>query len=217
MNLLPPFIYIIPHELRTIVAARIPKLVPRGHSHHEFPSPQVVIHPFMKRPVMGLRHSQLTVHNKWLPHALRQGFATLTTHRARCMQQILRFPPTNDPVAPPWFVPQLRQRFSGLALHLLNITGDDTTCIATTLQKRTRKARSRTDSLEVAIHAYPFNETNGNFDAPVSRTFTLDPLDGDIWSQRGEVGPICLTSGTILLAKEIVNTDSPWAAIVHYD
>jgi hypothetical protein len=157
----------------------------------------------MKRPVVSLDHSNLDVPNKWVPHTLRQGFATLTIHRApRYIQQVLQFPPANDPLAPPSFMPQKRQRFSGISPHQLSFTGRDATYLAVSLPKRTRKARSRTGAVEVAMHAYSFNEARGNFSAPVSRTFSLDALDGDTWGQRGEVGPICLTSGAILLPKE---------------
>lgn len=218
LNLQPPFVYIIPHELGEIVAARIPELVPRDHQHHKLPSPQIVAHPFMKHPVNNLSHSELDVLNKWMPYALRQGFATLTIHRLpRYIQQILRFPPANDPLAPPSFAPQGRQRFSGISHHQLSFTGRDATCIAVSLQRRTRKARSRTGALEVAIHAYPFNEAKCNFSPPASRKFTLDALDGDTWSQRGEVGPICLTSGAVLLAKEAAVDVVAYIAIARYD
>jgi len=214
LNLQPPFIYIIPHELRQIVAVRIPELVPRGHPHYTFPSPQVVVHPFLTRRVIGLDHSQLDVPDKWLPYALRHGFATLTINRMpRYTQQILRFPPASNPIAPPSFAAQQRQRFAGMRLDLLNTTAHDATCTAASIPRRTRRARNRTTALEVAIHTYPFNEANSNFTGPVSRTFALSALDGDTWSQAGEIGPICVTSGTILLTHRFDHA----VTIIRYD
>lgn len=195
-----PFIYVFPHNLQEVVVIRIPKLVPRGTSYVPLHPEEVMEHPFIIRGVEGLEYSRIDVFNTWQPNALQPGVAALTSFRTpwEPVHRIVRLP--NDPTVPPSAAAQYRQRFKNVSLASFIVDSSDDSGIVAEIQERTPKVKARTDCFECKIHLFPYNQTNNNYSDSDTRTFSVNNLIGDDWlNDLCVIGPICLTSGTMLL------------------
>lgn len=187
------------------MAIRIPKLVARDTSFQPLLSEEVVEHPFIIREIEHLGYSELDVFNQWQPNALQPRLAALTCVRYiwEHVHRIVRFPDTNDPTIPPSVAVQSRRMFKNVSRSSFIVDNSDNFGILAQIQEWTAKVRARTDRFKCRLRLFTYNQEDHNYSDSQSRIFAIDNLVGDDWPDHCyTVGPVCLGSGTVLLARQ---------------
>lgn len=224
MSVRAPIIFVIPHDLETILAVQIPALVPQGTLHPPIRPKQKAEHEFLPRGLEYLAWSKHIPLSRWVPPEQQSGFGLFVSHRDlfESVQRIIKLPPPGQPMEPVTIAAQRASRFGdepGPMIVCQTPASESTSggyvALEATIPKRTRKMRAQTDKLQLILRAYPYNSPVGNFADPSSRTITIPELDGQRWAEEGMIDVTALPTGFLMLHR--TNETFSSVAIVQLD
>lgn len=213
MTLQPPYIVVIPHELRTILYLRIPEMGPKsgkGLALPMLPAAEAIEHQLLKQELEGLVHGVFWVLGTFTPAAWRStnlAYLRITRDSGRNYDIMIEFPKYCLP-APPRVTRQARKYFGRNHPRRAVFMNDDT--LFTIFHPRHPHPSSfAIDGNQCTIRSFHYITRRGNFVKPVEKNFRIDVPDW-MWNPFSDPGTLCGVSGVAVLAPlEVIARGRP--------
>ncbi|KAF8323053.1 hypothetical protein DL93DRAFT_2223018 [Clavulina sp. PMI_390] len=221
----PPYLFVIPHELEEILVMKIPKLHAMDTSYEPIRPTSITSHPFLQK-VEGLTFSSLFVLDRWVPPSSRSGTLVLRSHRETggSLQQIISLHHSEETPPVPSHATQEEPPITHLQPEVIDsmtvVDGVGALILESFPETDTDDDGHATvkNTMDLDARFYPFLE-NGGFGEVVIRVIRVSYPYANSVPCKGFITNLCFVSGTAMIKTEhcFVREKTQAVGIVYFD